>query len=867
LSDLKSFSVLSKATRLDFLMMLNGLLLIAFTILSMSCSSPTMRYLGYRISPDRVPAEGEWAVSAKGISGPTVILLDRYGIPHIQANRETDLYYAFGYVQARDRRFQMETLRLLASGRLRELVGNENKSSVTERLEIFSRMLGLNQDAEKIMKSANPEDIAMMEAFSAGVNAATKNEPSPFEFRILNYKPEPWKPMDSAVIMAMISFGLCKNWEHELGRLELIVYQLKTGSTIERALKIWRPRFDLPPHIIGEKPDKDPFADIRPVAPELAEYLISAYSSKSDLHFQSDLNIKAEDDSVWSLFFKGGSASNNWAVSGKWTGTGKAAFSCDPHMPHQLPPLGYLAHLQCTGCEGGDYEVIGGGFVGLPALPFATNGNVAWGPTSNWADVTDLYVEKPVQGKPGYYHFKSDQEPFEIRKEEFKIRKRDGSFAVETRTVRSTRHGVVINDFVDRLGPDFPIVTLKRSSEKGKAISALRNLYRSKDVSEARIALNDFAAMVGHWALADSKGSIAYCGPMYLPRRASHLGTIPVPGWTGAYEWENYIPIEQLPSIQDPESGFLGSANNQVIQPESQGYPLNFEGDVSHRYARLVQILSKGSNGKPIVEQMRELQTDGVDLGFSEVLPVFSKALGPLKNDNDPRVAKAAQKLLSWDGQYRPDSIEPALFHSLCAFLIKQTLEDEVAPATLEFYLSYFNIEPFVFSIFDDPTNPAWDDRRTSKVETSDEVIRKAFKTVVDALSKRYGKDMTEWTWNKTAPFELEHPFGAKKALGAYVNRGPYPSKGAGNTLYKQQFLRKELSRFPIKYGSVLRMIVDFNDIPGSQMCVPGGQSGRPSSRHYDDMLPDCLDAYGVFMEMDFDKIQQNAVGKIVLIP
>jgi penicillin amidase len=169
--------------------------------------------------------------------------------------------------------------------------------------------------------------------------------------------------------------------------------------------------------------------------------------------------------------------------------------------------------------------------------------------------------------------------------------------------------------------------------------------------------------------------------------------------------------------------------------------------------------------------------------------------------------------------------------------------------------------------IFGDFQNPAWDDRTTEVIEKAETVIPQAFRETVAALGARYGDKISKWNWNSVAPFYATHPFGSQKQLAKLLNRGPLPSMGGVDTVYKHQFMRKEMVHFPIKYGPVLRVMIDFSDLPGSRMSLPGGQSGRPVSRHYDDQLPLFLTGQGVSMEMDLDKIRKDATGMILLTP
>jgi len=830
-----------------------------------SCDAPVTTLASWWISPDTVEREGTIELDVDGLDGQVTIWFDEHAVPHVHAPDEPALVFAMGYLHGRDRRFQLETFRLAAAGRLREIAGDRDQTGVLRNLETFGRAVGFARIGQEHLDRATPADRTLLESYAAGINQATVREPKPMEFRLLGYEPEPWTAIDTTMVMSMISFGLCKNWQLELGRLELITHQLRSGGSVERAMAIWKPRYRLPPHLIGVAPDQDPFADIQPLAPELRDHLVEWASASGAVEpgvgeAAAGRSTGGPVDAVG----RGGSRSNNWAMDGTWTGTGKGALSSDPHMAHSLPPMGYLMHVRCDDSAEGPFEVIGAGFAGLPSLPFATNGKVAWGVTANWGDVTDLYVERLAPGRDDHYMFEGEALPFEVRDEVFRIRRGRNQFDTETRRIRSTRHGVVVNDFVDRLPPEFPIVTL-RWSRGGGAVSALRGLYRAETVREAREALLDFDLLVAHFALADHLGDIAYAGTMRLPERRRHLGTLPVPGWTGTYEWQGTIAAERLPWLENPPAGYLGTANQQLVQPESTGYPLNFDGDVAHRYRRIMQVLGGGHGDRTPVEVTAALQQDGFDWGHGEVRALTAGPVRDLIDDPDEAVSAAARAYINWDGHCDPEAVGPSLDQSLNATLVKTLLEDEVRPATLDFVLNFYNIEPLVYDLLTDPSNPAWDDRRTDQREAPAAVISSAFRETVAAMRARHGEDVSTWTWSRVAPFKLMHPLGTQKLLGKVLNRGPLPTRGTSNTVFKHQFMRGELTTFPVKFGPVLRVNIDLADLTGSRMSIPGGQSGRPASPHYDDLLPLYTSGRGVSMQMGFDDIEARATGKLLL--
>ena len=457
-----------------------------------------------------------------------------------------------------------------ALGRLRELLGSRVPPAVL-RLELFSRALGFAREARDVLDNFPAEDQRILAAYADGVNAATAYEPEPLELHLLGYEPQPWTAADSLAILQTISFGFCKDWEQELVRLEIVVHQLRQGSTIDHALGIWPPRFDFPPHLIGVKQARIPFAAIAPMAPELASSLLENLSAS--LAPVSPLVPPAATDPLSRALDLRFLSNEFGAVSGTWTGTGKSAFAIDPHMPSSLPPLPYIVAVQLDSASEGSYHIIGASFPGLPAVPFGTNGAVARGPTSNWADVTDLYVEKPAPAgrdstRPRMATGLSvpGKKSFSFATGSISPRKNERFEARGTASLSTT-----LSTGCPAASPWWRL--LARPRWEARPCAASGSLYRAATVKEARTALQGFTAMVGHWVLADAQGNIGYASPVNLPLRRNSLGTVPVPGWNGKYDWKEFVAAADLPGIENPPQGFIATANNQVVQPEPPAIP------------------------------------------------------------------------------------------------------------------------------------------------------------------------------------------------------------------------------------------------------------------------------------------------------
>ncbi|HUJ76351.1 MAG TPA: penicillin acylase family protein, partial [bacterium] len=309
------------------------------------------------------------------------------------------------------------------------------------------------------------------------------------------------------------------------------------------------------------------------------------------------------------------------------------------------------------------------------------------------------------------------------------------------------------------------------------------------------------------------------------------------------------------------------TANNQVVQPESTGYPINFEGDVPFRVERIDSRLALGRSGPTMARQMSMLQTDGKDESFGKLLPLLEQALSSVAESRAPLdalQAQAARTLLDWDGGTDPDSPAPTIYQSLLTSLMNLLLSGEMSPATLSFIRFYFNADPLLFGMLMDPKNPAWNDRLVRHGEQPTDVVQHAFSLGVAALRKRYGSKVSGWTWRRAAPVTLANPLGSVPGF-RWTNRGGIPPKGTGVSVWVHKFDRTDAARFPILYGPGLRLVVDFNDLPGSLISIPGGESGRPDSRHYADILP--LFEKGEGIGLDLDPASVPAEERLLLQP
>lgn len=506
----------------------------------------------------------EGLLEVEGLQAPVEVVRDRWGVPHIYARTEHDLFFAQGYVHAQDRLWQMEVNRRTASGRLSEWFGE--RTLATDR---FLRTLGLRGAAALEWGLLSAETRMALRSYAAGVNAFLRQNHGrlPLEFVLLRTRPEPWSPLDSLAFGKLMAYELGGNWQTELLRAEL---EAKLGR--EAVARLLPPPLPDTPTIVGGR----------------------------------------------SGGRRGGHAaaavvgSNNWVLSGQKTDTGKPYLANDPHLRIGFPSIWYTMHL-----VGGRYRVVGFTFPGVPGVVIGHNGDLAWGVTNANPDVQDLFVERLHPQDPSRYLFRGRWRPIETRVEEIRVR---GRRSPERWVVRSTHHGPILNDVVEGLRE---VVALRWTALLPTTVAeGVLRYNRARTVREFLDALRYFQVPAQNFVFADREGNIGYKLPGRIPLRARGDGTKPVPGWTGEYEWVGWIPYEALPGLSNPPQGWIATANNRIV-PEGFPYHLGSEWSEGLRAKRIAQVLARGDRFS--LEDLQRLQYDHVSLAARRIAPVLAR--------------------------------------------------------------------------------------------------------------------------------------------------------------------------------------------------------------------------------------------------
>lgn len=727
----------------------------------------------------------------EGLGGDVEVRTDEYGVPHIFAENERDLFFAQGYITARERMFQMDMTRLAGRGELSTFFG---KATVdTDR---FLKTVGFYRTARLEYEGLPQEYKEAVIAYTNGVNAYLDTvKHLPREYAILNVKPEPWAVEDSVVTGLLMAYSLTRS-----KKTDLILYQIG-GAAGEDILDLITPSFpEFAPRVSG--PDSSTGENIT--------------ARSRFIPFDGIMN----DISNAPLpFMPSEIAASNWMIfSGSRTTTGDPIFTGSPDLEPKIPALFYMTRL-----SGGDYDVVGGAIPGMPGINvLGYNGSIAWSTVNGRVDELDYFIEKINPKNPNQYLTENGYVDFEIVEETLKIKKKE-RMAEEKMRVRVSRHGPIISDVMS-LAPKNCAMMWVGNRPCG-IIEGSLEICKAGDFNEFRKAISLIRTPTLNVGYADSDGNIGYQYMASPPIRKRGNGTMPVPGWSGEYDWVGHVPFERLPHDLNPKKGYLASFNNE---PKKTGYHItNYY--LFERATRFEEIAS--DLDKLGLEEARNLQLDSVSVVAQRWVPVVVEACSDVEEMKD-----ALALFDGWDYASAKDSPAASLFNSFYFHMMENTIADDVGEEVWEEHLSGYYIvyvpDLLMTKIVNDEDNPLYDDKRTEDVtETRDDIIVKSMKDAVDEFTARLGKDPQGWAWKKVHRMTFKHPMGEKLP---FFNLEPIPTSGDGYTINAGMWDNKD--PYEMVSGGVIRMIVDFSDIEKSTIICPPGQSGHFKSPHYDDL-------------------------------
>lgn len=772
----------------------------------------------YRLSLPRISGTRR----AQGLEKPVEILRDRYGVPHIFASTLADAFFAQGYVHAQDRLWQMELNRRVGAGRLSELFG-----PMALEADRFLRRLGLRRAAEAEVARLEPEERAVLEAYAAGVNAAmaAMGPRRPLEMRLMGLRPAPWEVPDSLTFAKVMSLNLCTNFEAELFRARVIE---KVGHQKAALCALGYPA--------GHPLVVPPGASSAGTAAELAQL----YAAAKEYLPLAPMG-----------------ASNNWVVSGRRTQSGMPLLANDPHLPLQVPSIWYEVHLVAPGLD-----VYGVSLAATPGVALGHNRKVAWGFTNSGADVQDLYLERFHPERPGEYEHRGEWLKAKRVREVIGVKGQPD----QPEEVLLTLHGPVMAGGPGRQGP--ALALRWAALDPSHPVAALLEMNRAQSAAEFRNALRKWHTPSQNVVFADVSGEIGFVMAGAVPIRARGSGFSPVPGWTGEYEWTGFVPFDELPQLMNPQSGYLVTANNRVVDPS---YPHHITLDFLNgfRARRIEQLLTQ----KPVLNaaDFAQIQMD-VFCAPGKAFAAHCQKLQP----SGALERRALEKLRAWDGQASPASAGAAVYEAMIVAAVRKVftpalgreLVDEMMGKSVENPLSPMSM---MLGRYTGAFLEALDRRDPALLEISgasswEAILSEALADAVTELKKRLGEEVESWSWGRIHILQLRHPLGAKKPLNLIFN-GPSVPIGGDTDTPLQTAVLPHLAFGAEGWAPSWRQIADLADLSRSVSVHTTGQSGHPGSPHYMDQFPLWYRGEHHPHWLDRSEIEQHLEARLKLEP
>lgn len=726
-----------------------------------------------------------------GLKAPVEILVDRWGVAHVFAGGQDDMFFAQGWNAARDRLWQIDLWRRRGEGTLAEVFGprfvEQDRAArlLLYRGDMHAEWLAYASDTKRIVT-----------AWTRGVNAYVdlvleRPELMPPEFEALGYEPSHWTP---EAVTRIRSHGLLRNATSEFRRASFL------ADHGPEALAL-RDRYQ-PEHRLSIPDGLDlDFFRFQSAPPQaLAPYFLGTLG----VRFNS-LEAGFQDEALTAS-----QGSNNWAISPRRTATGRPLLANDPHRTQAVPSLRYIVHLSSPGLD-----LIGAGEPALPGISIGHNGTIAFGLTIFSIDQEDLYVYRTKPGEPDFYEHRGNWLPMETIEETIPVRGGDD----RTVELRFTRHGPVLYQDPDR---DLAIGLRAAWLEPGMApyLGSIEYI-RARNWDQFLAAMNRWGTPSENQVYADTSGNIGWKPGGLAPVRPNWDGLLPVPG-DGRYEWSGYRDMDELPVEFNPERGWVATANEMNL-PAGYDVPLGWEWAGPYRRQRIDEVLN--ANDAMTVEGAVRLQTDYVSIPARRLHALLGRAK-PV-----PEAGPALELLGGWNAELAADSAAAALFEVWW----RRHLEAEVGrrmAAALKAGEDTLPVQDENLLRLLEDLDPRLGDRPR---RARDEALLDSLRAAWADVSERLGPDPAAWRWGDLHRIELRHPL--SKHLPDDIRRladvGPAERGGSGdtvgNTSYGDDFNQRS--------GASFRMVIEVGNWDASVAMNNPGQSGDPRSPHYRDLF------------------------------
>ncbi len=757
------------------------------------------------------------------------IYRDSFAVPYIIAQSDEDVAFALGYLHAQERLFTMDLIRRAGEGRLSEILGEK-----AIPFDKMFRTVGIKRNIAKNLGKYDPTVMRVLQAYSDGVNVYLEERKGNYaiEFDVLGYQPEKWKPIHSLIVIKMMAWELNISWWTDLSFAELIQ---KLGK--EKVLEILPDYPENAPTIIA-----DNFKYLPAIKTTLAE---------TDKAFRKMMG--------WTGTHIG---SNNWVVNANKSVSGKPIIANDPHLAFSAPGKWYAAVIKSK-----DWNAAGVTLPGVPGVVIGKGDNISWVLTNVMNDDADFYVEKLDSSKTKYF-IDGQWQNLKIITDTIKVK--DGKDQVFT--IEETHRGPIISDIhpfkfiYNKDDEKIPPISMRWSgNEFSDEMLAFYKINKAKNWNEFRDAVKYFGIPGQNFVYADVQGNIGYIMGARIPLRNSNNPTLVFDGTTSENDWRGFVPTDEIPAILNPAENFIASANNKAIK--NFKYHISNLWEPSSRIDRIRELLT--SKQKQSVSDFKKYQMDQVSPYARTIVPYLIKSFEGIKV-NDKNLSISLDLLSKWDFELNKYSQTSAIYSVFLKYLLKNIYNDEMGDDLYNRFVFLANV-PYrsLLQILEKPESIWFDDIKTKKKETREEIVRKSLSDGLTYLEENLGEDLTNWQWGSMHKVTFKHAFsGNFSLLDKYINIGPYELGGDGTTMFNTEYPFAESieeiamfrhDEFDNVLGPSMRFIFDFANPDEFYLILNTGQSGNVMSNNYRDQTPLWLNGKYMKIKTDEASIRKNS--------
>jgi len=736
--------------------------------------------------------------AARGVE----IVRDRYGIPHIFAEDDRDLFFAQGFVAAQDRLFQIDWWRRVGNGETSEILG---KSAL--EADRFARLIKYRgaMEAEWTSYSLDTKEIAI--AFTAGINAYIDHigKNLPIEFQIVGYRPKKWRPED--ILGRMSGIVMSRNFLQEVERARLIA-----GVGLDKARRL------------APTDPFRPFARVPGLDLEgIDENILAGYRAATKVLG----------------FTPAKTQSNNWVVASARSASGSPLLASDPHRAITVPSLRYMVHLKSR-----NWNVIGAGEPALPGIALGHNDHIAWGITIVGTDQADIFVEETRPEDATHYKLADRWETMKVIREKVTVKGEKDPVEVE---LRYTRHGPVL--YQDAKRNRAYALKWTGSEPGGAAYLGGLAVGRARNKSEFLRALESWKIPSLNFVYADKDNNIGWIASGLTPIRKKHDGLLPVPG-NGGYEWQGLLKVDELPQSFNPPRGFMATANHNILPP-GYTHEIGYEFAPPYRFLRVKERLQAETRFK--LEDFKSIQHDEVSIP-GQILVRLIKNM----EIKDEGLKPFVEIMAEWDGKLSHDSRAGPLY----AVWLRELQTDFYAarvPKQLLKAVRLLSGPPVMLAALENPDKEWFGDN--PKV-SRDELLRTTFARAVERTQKLLPGPPLFWRWGKLHTATFKHPLSSLgPEYASAFNLGPIPRGGDVNTPNNT----RHDENFNQVHGASYRQLFDLADWDRGLVTSAPGQSGQPGSEFYSNLLYRWAVAGYVPLYYSRAKIEETAKHRLKL--